>query len=210
MSYASSARRKPACTAHESLSTRPLFRKEPTSNGRQYARSMPNHDNPTQSRCEDFARSAVALLRFRHCSSYGRENTTCCESVVRCLPCRCEGWITTKGTLLRETPGFRFRTAAAATALIAVVCFIASPVTVAMGSSTLNGWSIATEPSPTGSWNAVDYGGGHWVALVTRQMSPSRPTAQRGRNIPCRPDRGNRLRMEKASSWHSHQQRGSE
>ncbi len=34
-----------------------------------------------------------------------------------------------------------------------------------MGSSTLNGWSIATEPSPTGSWNAVDYGGGHWVAL---------------------------------------------
>ena len=52
-----------------------------------------------------------------------------------------------------------------AAALIAVVCFVASPIPVAMGSATLNVWNIATEPSPTGNWYAVNYGGGQWVAL---------------------------------------------
>jgi hypothetical protein len=36
---------------------------------------------------------------------------------------------------------------------------------VAMGSSTVSTWSVATQPSPAGSWYAVDYGGGQWVAL---------------------------------------------
>jgi len=36
---------------------------------------------------------------------------------------------------------------------------------VATGSSTGNTWNIATEPSPTGSWYAVNYGDGQWVAL---------------------------------------------
>jgi len=49
--------------------------------------------------------------------------------------------------------------------LIAVICFVASPMPVAMGSSTPNVWSVATEPSPTGNWYAVNYGGGQWVAL---------------------------------------------
>ena len=36
---------------------------------------------------------------------------------------------------------------------------------VAMGSSTLNVWSVAAQPSPTGNWYAVTYGDGQWVAL---------------------------------------------
>ena len=35
----------------------------------------------------------------------------------------------------------------------------------AMGSTTSNVWNVATEPSPTGNWYAVNYGGGQWVAL---------------------------------------------
>lgn len=34
-----------------------------------------------------------------------------------------------------------------------------------MGSPTLNAWNVAAEPSPTGSWYAIDYGDGEWVAL---------------------------------------------
>jgi hypothetical protein len=34
-----------------------------------------------------------------------------------------------------------------------------------MGSSTGNVWTVATEPSPAGSWFAVTYGDGQWVAL---------------------------------------------
>jgi len=34
-----------------------------------------------------------------------------------------------------------------------------------MGSSTGSVWNIATEPSPTGSWYAVNFGDGQWVAL---------------------------------------------
>ena len=46
-----------------------------------------------------------------------------------------------------------------------MACFVASPIPVAMGSSTRSVWNIATEPSPTGSWYAVSYGDGQWVAL---------------------------------------------
>jgi hypothetical protein len=54
---------------------------------------------------------------------------------------------------------------AATAALIVAVCFVGSPMPVAMGSSTLNVWNVATEPSPTGSWYAVNFGGDQWVAL---------------------------------------------
>ena len=53
----------------------------------------------------------------------------------------------------------------AATALIAMACFAASPLPVAAASSTVSNWNVATAPSPTGSWYAVTYGNGQWVAL---------------------------------------------
>jgi hypothetical protein len=49
--------------------------------------------------------------------------------------------------------------------LIAVLCFVASPPPVALASSFRSVWNAATEPSPTGSWYAVTYGDGQWVAL---------------------------------------------
>ena len=52
-----------------------------------------------------------------------------------------------------------------AIALISVTSLVVSPVTDAMGSSTTNVWNVATEPSPTGSWYAVDYGDGQWMAI---------------------------------------------
>ena len=66
---------------------------------------------------------------------------------------------------MRKIPASRFGTITAAAALIAVACFVASPIPVAMGSSSGSVWNNATEPSPTGSWYAVDYGDGQWVAL---------------------------------------------
>lgn len=66
---------------------------------------------------------------------------------------------------MRKTPASRFGTIVAAAALIAVACFVASPIPIAMGSPTGNVWNIATEPSPTGSWYAVNYGDGQWVAV---------------------------------------------
>jgi hypothetical protein len=58
----------------------------------------------------------------------------------------------------------RIATVAAVAVLIVVTCFVASPIPVAMGSPT-SVWNVATEPSPTGSWFAVGYGGGQWVAI---------------------------------------------
>ena len=59
----------------------------------------------------------------------------------------------------------RFGTIAASAALITAVCLVASPPSIATGSSLGSVWNIATEPSPTGSWYAVTYGAGQWVAL---------------------------------------------
>jgi hypothetical protein len=53
----------------------------------------------------------------------------------------------------------------AASALIAVVCFVASPIRVASAGPSATLWHVANEPSPTGSWNAVIYADGQWVAL---------------------------------------------
>lgn len=66
---------------------------------------------------------------------------------------------------MKKTRASRFGTIVAATALIAVACFVGSPVPIAMGSSTGSVWNIASAPSPTGSWYAVTYGDGRWVAL---------------------------------------------
>jgi hypothetical protein len=59
----------------------------------------------------------------------------------------------------------RFANLVAATALIAVACLVASPTPVATGSPSVSPWNVATAPSPTGSWYAVDFGDGQWVAL---------------------------------------------
>ena len=66
---------------------------------------------------------------------------------------------------MRNTPIIRFANLAAATALIAVACFVASPPPVALGSPAGTVWNVATQPSPTGSWYAVIYGDAQWVAL---------------------------------------------
>jgi hypothetical protein len=59
----------------------------------------------------------------------------------------------------------RFGYLVAAAALIAVACYVASPTPTADGSPTGAVWNVATEPTPTGSWYAVDYADGHWIAL---------------------------------------------
>jgi hypothetical protein len=66
---------------------------------------------------------------------------------------------------LRKTPRFRFGITAAAAALIAMICFVASPTPAAVGSTTSNVWNVAAQPSPTGNWSAVAFGDGQWVAL---------------------------------------------
>ena len=49
--------------------------------------------------------------------------------------------------------------------LLASSSFVALPVLDAAAAPTLGGWNVATAPSPTGSWYAVDYGDGHFVAV---------------------------------------------
>ena len=49
--------------------------------------------------------------------------------------------------------------------MIAVSCFVASPIPVASGSPTGIIWNVATAPTPVGSWYALTYGDGQWVAL---------------------------------------------
>jgi hypothetical protein len=51
------------------------------------------------------------------------------------------------------------------TSLLASSCVAAFPVLSAEAAPTLGVWSMATAPSPTGSWYAVDYGDGHFVAV---------------------------------------------
>jgi hypothetical protein len=66
---------------------------------------------------------------------------------------------------LTRTLIIRIANLAAATALIAVACFVASPLRVAVASPAGTLWNVATEPSPTGSWSAVIYADGQWVAF---------------------------------------------
>ncbi len=66
---------------------------------------------------------------------------------------------------MRTTSGFRLGTTLAATAVIALALLGASPLSAATGTAPLSGWNIATQPTPVGSWYAVTYGSGQWVAL---------------------------------------------
>ncbi|HEY5011053.1 MAG TPA: hypothetical protein VIH73_07840, partial [Acidimicrobiales bacterium] len=59
----------------------------------------------------------------------------------------------------------RFATLVASTALIAVACFVASPTPDATSAPGVNTWNVATAPTPTGSWYAVTYADGQFVAL---------------------------------------------
>ena len=64
-----------------------------------------------------------------------------------------------------SSPGARRKVAAAVATLIAASSLVSPSVTGAVGSSTLAVWSVATAPSPVGSWSAVDFANGEWVAL---------------------------------------------
>src|ERR1019366_10118116 len=70
-----------------------------------------------------------------------------------------------EGRFLRRLLTSRLGVSAAIATLIAAVCFVALPVPSAMGSSTLSAWNVASAPSPTGSWFAVDFADGQWIAL---------------------------------------------
>ena len=70
-----------------------------------------------------------------------------------------------EGRPLRKIPAFRLRISAAITTLVVAVCFVALPAPDAMGSSPLSVWNVASAPSPTGSWYAVDFVDGRWIAL---------------------------------------------
>jgi hypothetical protein len=74
------------------------------------------------------------------------------------------GGTTPQGTLLMKTSLFRTANLAAA-ALTAIACFVTTPTPVALASPVEPVWNVATEPSPVGSWSAVDHGDGQWVAL---------------------------------------------
>ncbi|MGB8197221.1 MAG: hypothetical protein WCF25_09480 [Acidimicrobiales bacterium] len=59
----------------------------------------------------------------------------------------------------------RFGIFAAAASLIAVAGYVASPSPIADASPAGAVWNLSTAPTPTGSWYAVDYADGHWIAL---------------------------------------------
>jgi hypothetical protein len=66
---------------------------------------------------------------------------------------------------LQNNRAFRLN-AAAAVILCAVACFTAIPrSTDAVGLVLLSVWNMATSPSPSGSWYAVDFANGQWIAL---------------------------------------------
>ena len=66
---------------------------------------------------------------------------------------------------MRRPPGTRCRVTVVIATMIAAVCLVAPPLTGAVGSSTLSVWKVASAPSPVGSWSAVDFANGQWIAL---------------------------------------------
>ena len=66
---------------------------------------------------------------------------------------------------MRKIPAFRLKTSATITALVAAACLVALPAHVATASSPSSAWTMASVPSPTGHWHAVDHVGGLWIAL---------------------------------------------
>src|ERR1700689_3893907 len=71
----------------------------------------------------------------------------------------------TTRTRLMKTSTPRFANLVASAALIAAVCFLASPTPEATAAPGVNNWNVATAPSPIGSWYTVDYADGQFVAL---------------------------------------------
>jgi hypothetical protein len=69
-----------------------------------------------------------------------------------------------KGTVLMKISLFRLANLGVAAAMIAVVCFVASPTPDASSSPSAT-WNVATEPSPPGSWYTVAYSDSQWIAL---------------------------------------------
>jgi len=67
--------------------------------------------------------------------------------------------------LLKRPTATRFAFAAVIAIWIATVCVVGVPTTGAAGSPSLSVWNVATAPSPTGSWFAVDFAEGLWIAL---------------------------------------------
>jgi hypothetical protein len=72
--------------------------------------------------------------------------------------------VVTKARLMK-TSTTRFATLVASTALIAVACFAASPTPDATSAPGVSTWNVATAPTPTGSWYAVTFADGQFVAL---------------------------------------------
>jgi len=65
---------------------------------------------------------------------------------------------------VRTIPAFRFGPSVVATAIAAALCVAVSPAQGAAGPPA-NVWTVAPVPSPTGSWYAVDFVDGQWIAL---------------------------------------------
>ena len=59
----------------------------------------------------------------------------------------------------------RFAASATAAILLAGIFYVVAAPPVAYASSSPGVWNVASVPSPAGSWFAVDYAGGQWIAL---------------------------------------------
>jgi hypothetical protein len=70
-----------------------------------------------------------------------------------------------KGRLIDGASAFRVIAAATIATLTMAACLVAFPLREAIASASANVWSVATAPSPTGSWTAVAFGNGRWVAI---------------------------------------------
>ena len=69
-----------------------------------------------------------------------------------------------EGGPVRLRSAFRIGVSVAVTALVSAVCFVAPSQELATASSP-SAWQVALAPTPTGSWYAVDSGGGRWIVL---------------------------------------------
>lgn len=66
---------------------------------------------------------------------------------------------------MRRIQTLRLAVPAAVTIVVAAVCLGGWPARGATGSPPPMVWTVAPEPSPTGSWSAVDFANGQFVAL---------------------------------------------
>ncbi|MGD0054573.1 MAG: fibronectin type III domain-containing protein [Acidimicrobiales bacterium] len=66
---------------------------------------------------------------------------------------------------MRRHSASRLALSAAVTTLAAALCVVVGPGPGATGSTPAGPWTVASPPSPSGSWYSVDYGDGQWVVL---------------------------------------------